>query len=145
MEAPPKSQSQEFFDTTLSSLASVSDLQLMTHKMCSFTTTNLFQGWSLFSSTATKVAETAKEKAFEISNIASQKVCNFHFFYSFGSLIISVPFRSVAFILIIISLKVREGTLMEEVGSQVTTLASKVRLVFLLLFFPLSPSFADFS
>ena len=50
---PPKSQSQEFFDTTLSSLAS---------------------GWSLFSSTASKVAETAKEKAFEYGNIASQKV-----------------------------------------------------------------------
>lgn len=70
---PPKSQSQEFFDSTLTSLAS---------------------GWSLFSSTASKVAETAKEKAFEYGNIASQKV--------------------------------RDGTLLEDVGSQVTNLAAKV-------------------
>lgn len=74
-EPPPKSQSQEFFDTTLSSLASVR-LQFLIHDMSGLISfIPPFQGWSLFSSTATKVAETAKEKAVEIGSIASQKVC----------------------------------------------------------------------
>ncbi|XP_015125050.1 ADP-ribosylation factor GTPase-activating protein 1 isoform X2 [Diachasma alloeum] len=53
MDAPPKSSSQEFFDTAVSSLAS---------------------GWSIFSSTASKVASKATENAIKIGGIASQKV-----------------------------------------------------------------------
>ncbi|XP_059609193.1 ADP-ribosylation factor GTPase-activating protein 1 isoform X2 [Phlebotomus argentipes] len=52
-DPPPKSQSQEFFDTTMSSLAS---------------------GWSLLSLGATKVASTAKENALKYGSLASQKV-----------------------------------------------------------------------
>ncbi|XP_055376718.1 ADP-ribosylation factor GTPase-activating protein 1 isoform X2 [Condylostylus longicornis] len=52
-EPPPKSQSQEIIDTTLSSLAS---------------------GWSLLSSGASKIALTAKEKASAYGNLASSKV-----------------------------------------------------------------------
>ncbi|XP_011299528.1 ADP-ribosylation factor GTPase-activating protein 1 [Fopius arisanus] len=73
MDAPPKSTSQEFFDTAVSSLAS---------------------GWSVFSSTASKVASKATENAIKIGGIASQKV--------------------------------RDGTLLEDVGAQVNNLASKV-------------------
>ncbi|KAJ8667959.1 hypothetical protein QAD02_009622 [Eretmocerus hayati] len=69
----PKSSSQEFVDTALSSLAS---------------------GWSLFSSSATKIASKATENAFKYGGMATQKV--------------------------------REGTLLEEVGSQVNNLAAKV-------------------
>jgi len=69
----PKSQSQEIFDTTVSSLAS---------------------GWSLFSLGAAKVASAAKENVSKYGNIASQKV--------------------------------REGNLLEEVGSGVTSIATKV-------------------
>ncbi|CAB0035599.1 unnamed protein product [Trichogramma brassicae] len=69
----PKSTSQEFVDTALSSLAS---------------------GWSLFSSTASKVACKATENAIKIGGYASQKV--------------------------------RDGTLLEDVGSQVSNLANKV-------------------
>ncbi|KAF7990148.1 hypothetical protein HCN44_009883 [Aphidius gifuensis] len=53
MDAPPKSSSQEFFDTAVSSLAS---------------------GWSVFSSSATKIASKATENAYKIGGIASQKV-----------------------------------------------------------------------
>ncbi|XP_034232196.1 ADP-ribosylation factor GTPase-activating protein 1 isoform X2 [Thrips palmi] len=53
MDAPPRSTSQEFFDTAVSSLSS---------------------GWSLFSSNATKLASKATENAFKIGSIASQKV-----------------------------------------------------------------------
>ena len=49
----PKSQSQEMFDTTLSSLAS---------------------GWSMLSFGATKVASVAKDNAFKYGTLASQKV-----------------------------------------------------------------------
>lgn len=49
----PKSQSQELFDTTLSSLAS---------------------GWNIFSSVSTKIASTAKENAVKYSSLASQRV-----------------------------------------------------------------------
>lgn len=49
----PKSQSQEMFDTTLSSLAS---------------------GWSMLSFGANKVASVAKDNAFKYGNLASQKV-----------------------------------------------------------------------
>lgn len=73
-EPPPKSQSQEFFDTTLSSLASVRLLFLIRDTRSLISLIPSIQGWSLFSSTATKVAETAKEKAVEIGSIASQKV-----------------------------------------------------------------------
>lgn len=73
MDAPPKSSSQEFFDTAVSSLAS---------------------GWSVFSSSATKIASKATENAYKIGGIASQKV--------------------------------RDGSLLEDVGAQVNNLASKV-------------------
>ncbi|XP_026292239.1 ADP-ribosylation factor GTPase-activating protein 1 isoform X2 [Frankliniella occidentalis] len=53
MDAPPRSTSQEFFDTAVSSLSS---------------------GWSLFSSNASKIASKATENAFKIGSIASQKV-----------------------------------------------------------------------
>jgi len=52
-EPPPKTQSQELFDSTLSTLAS---------------------GWSLFSTNASKLASTAKEKAVTTVNLASTKV-----------------------------------------------------------------------
>ncbi|XP_076396020.1 ADP-ribosylation factor GTPase-activating protein 1 isoform X2 [Megachile rotundata] len=53
MEAPPRSSSQEFFDTAVSSLAS---------------------GWSIFSSSASKIASKATENAMKIGEFASQKV-----------------------------------------------------------------------
>ncbi|XP_057334836.1 ADP-ribosylation factor GTPase-activating protein 1 isoform X2 [Microplitis mediator] len=53
METPPKSTSQEFFDTAVSSLAS---------------------GWSIFSSSATKIASKATENAIKIGGMATQKV-----------------------------------------------------------------------
>eukprot|EP00099_Drosophila_melanogaster_P015224 NP_524040.2 ADP-ribosylation factor GTPase activating protein 1, isoform A [Drosophila melanogaster] len=52
-EPPPKTQSQELFDSTLSTLAS---------------------GWSLFSTNASKLASTAKEKAVTTVNLASTKI-----------------------------------------------------------------------
>lgn len=83
-EAPPRSQSQEFFDTTLSSLAN---------------------GWSIFSSTASKVASKASENAIKYGGMATQKVAD-----------ISMQ----------VGEKVKEGTLLEEVGSQVVSLSNKV-------------------
>lgn len=84
MEAPPKSSSQEFFDTAVSSLAS---------------------GWSVFSSSASKIATKATENAIKIGGYATQKVSE-----------ISETVGD----------KVREGTLLNDVGSQVNTLAAKV-------------------
>ncbi|XP_034659641.1 ADP-ribosylation factor GTPase-activating protein 1 isoform X1 [Drosophila subobscura] len=52
-EPPPKTQSQELIDSTLSTLAS---------------------GWSLFSTNASKLASTAKEKAVTTVNLASTKM-----------------------------------------------------------------------
>ncbi|XP_026845234.1 ADP-ribosylation factor GTPase-activating protein 1 isoform X1 [Drosophila persimilis] len=52
-EPPPKTQSQELIDSTLSTLAS---------------------GWSLFSTNASKLASTAKDKAVTTVNLASTKV-----------------------------------------------------------------------
>ncbi|XP_012287418.1 ADP-ribosylation factor GTPase-activating protein 1 isoform X2 [Orussus abietinus] len=73
MDPPPRSSSQEFFDTAVSSLAS---------------------GWSILSTSATKIASKATENAIKIGGIATQKV--------------------------------REGTLLEDVGAQVNNLACKV-------------------
>ncbi|XP_012259679.2 ADP-ribosylation factor GTPase-activating protein 1 isoform X2 [Athalia rosae] len=53
MDAPPRSSSQEFFDTAVSSLAS---------------------GWSIMSSSAVKIANKATENAIKIGGLASQKV-----------------------------------------------------------------------
>ncbi|XP_069701158.1 ADP-ribosylation factor GTPase-activating protein 1 isoform X2 [Periplaneta americana] len=53
MEPPPRSTSQELFDSAVSSLAS---------------------GWSMFSVSATKIASKATEGAIKIGGIASQKV-----------------------------------------------------------------------
>lgn len=52
-DPPPKTQSQEILDSTLSSLAS---------------------GWSLLSSGASKIAVTAKEKVVTYGNVASSKI-----------------------------------------------------------------------
>ncbi|KAL6424036.1 hypothetical protein ACFW04_009737 [Cataglyphis niger] len=73
MDPPPKSSSQELFDTAVSSLAT---------------------GWSIFSSSASKIASKATENAIKIGGIATQKV--------------------------------RDGTLLEDVGSQVNHLVTKV-------------------
>ncbi|KRT79904.1 hypothetical protein AMK59_7872, partial [Oryctes borbonicus] len=83
-EVPPRSQSQELFDTTLSSLAN---------------------GWSFLSSSATKIASKASENAVKYGGIATQKVAD-----------ISSH----------VSGKVKEGTILEEVGGQVTSLAHKM-------------------
>uniref|UniRef100_A0A6B2E533 Putative arf gtpase-activating protein n=1 Tax=Phlebotomus kandelakii TaxID=1109342 RepID=A0A6B2E533_9DIPT len=83
-DPPPKSQSQEFFDTTLSSLAS---------------------GWSLLSTGATKVASTAKENALKYGGLASQKVADVS--SNVGE-------------------KMKDGTLLNEMGSHVSSLANKV-------------------
>lgn len=72
-EPPPKTQSQEILDTTLSSLVS---------------------GWSLLSSGASKIAVTAKEKVVTYGNAASSKI--------------------------------RDGSLLESVSSQVSDLSYKV-------------------
>ncbi|XP_018323037.1 ADP-ribosylation factor GTPase-activating protein 1 isoform X2 [Agrilus planipennis] len=83
-ETPPRSQSQEFVDTALSSLAN---------------------GWSLFSSAASKVASKASENAIKYGGLATQKVAD-----------ISVQ----------VGEKVKGGTILEDVGSQVTTIANKM-------------------
>jgi len=84
MEAPPRSQSQELFDTTFSSLAS---------------------GWSFLSSSATKFASKASENAVKYGGIASQKVVEV------GSQLGD---------------KVKEGTLLDDVSCQVSSLANKM-------------------
>ncbi|XP_067002898.2 ADP-ribosylation factor GTPase-activating protein 1 [Anabrus simplex] len=84
MEAPPRSSSQEFFDTAVSSLAS---------------------GWSVFSSSATKIASKATEGAIKIGGIASQKVAE-----------ISVTVGD----------KVKDGKLLEDLSSQVSNITTKV-------------------
>lgn len=55
MDPPPRSSSQEFFDSAVSSLAS---------------------GWSMFSVSASKIATKATEGAIKIGGIASQKVAD---------------------------------------------------------------------
>nr|CAI5846397.1 unnamed protein product [Callosobruchus analis] len=75
MDAPPRSQSQEFVDTAMSSLAS---------------------GWSFLSSSATKIASKATENAVKYGGMASQKV--------------------------------KEGSLLEDVQTQVSSLANKVNM-----------------
>ncbi|CAB0007658.1 unnamed protein product [Nesidiocoris tenuis] len=57
MEAPPKSSSQEFFDSAVSSLSSISQ-----------------SGWSLFSKSAAKIASKTTESAMKIGSLATQKV-----------------------------------------------------------------------
>nr|CAD7428285.1 unnamed protein product [Timema monikensis] len=84
MDAPPRSSSQEFFDSAVSSFAS---------------------GWSVFSTSATKIASKATEGAIKIGGIASQKVAD-----------ISVT----------VGEKVKEGKLLDDVTSQVSNLANKV-------------------
>ncbi|XP_065340534.1 ADP-ribosylation factor GTPase-activating protein 1 isoform X1 [Cloeon dipterum] len=84
MDPPPRSSSQEFFGSAMGSLAS---------------------GWSVFSSSASKVASKATENALKIGSVATQKVSEI------GATV---------------GEKVKEGKLLEDVGSQVTTLASKM-------------------
>ncbi|KAK9500803.1 hypothetical protein O3M35_001997 [Rhynocoris fuscipes] len=57
MDPPPKSSSQEFFDTAVSSLSTIGQ-----------------SGWSLFSKSALKVANKTTESAVKIGSYASQKV-----------------------------------------------------------------------
>ncbi|KAL1516879.1 hypothetical protein ABEB36_000717 [Hypothenemus hampei] len=83
-EVPPRSQSQEFVDTALSSLAS---------------------GWSFLSSSATKVASKATENVVKYGGIATQKV---------------VDISSH------VGEKVKDGTLIEDVSTQVSSLANKM-------------------
>ncbi|KAK9892244.1 hypothetical protein WA026_019045 [Henosepilachna vigintioctopunctata] len=84
MEAPPRSQSQEFVDSAISSLAS---------------------GWSFLSSSATKIASKATENAVKYGGLATQKV---------------VDISSH------VGEKVKEGSLLEDMGSQVNRLAHKM-------------------
>ncbi|XP_044745806.1 ADP-ribosylation factor GTPase-activating protein 1 isoform X2 [Coccinella septempunctata] len=84
MEAPPRSQSQEFVDTAISSLAS---------------------GWSFLSSSATKIASRATENAVKYGGLATQKVVDI------GTHV---------------GEKVREGSLLEDMGTQVNRLAHKM-------------------
>lgn len=74
-----------------------------------------------------KVAETAKEKATVYGNLATQKVTRIDSKFSF-------VFYLLFILYIIISNKVRDGTLLEDVGSQVNVLASKVCVFLLFLF-----------
>ncbi|XP_019766534.1 ADP-ribosylation factor GTPase-activating protein 1 isoform X2 [Dendroctonus ponderosae] len=83
-EIPPRSQSQEFVDTALSSLAT---------------------GWSFLSSSATKVASKATENVVKYGGIATQKVVD-----------ISTH----------VGEKVKDGTLIEDVSTQVSGLANKM-------------------
>ncbi|CAH1101963.1 unnamed protein product [Psylliodes chrysocephalus] len=83
-DPPPRSQSQEFVDTAISSLAS---------------------GWSFLSSSATKLASKASENAVKYGGLASQKV-------------VEVSSH--------VGEKVKEGTLLEEFGTQVTSVANKM-------------------
>lgn len=75
----PKSQSQEFVDTAVSSLSTVSIVyfKYIRHeiymKMYS-------QGWNLLSLGASKIAVTAKERATTLGSLASQKVSEFRLF-----------------------------------------------------------------
>lgn len=84
MDPPPKSSSQEFFDTAVSSLAS---------------------GWSVFSTSAVKIANIATEGAIKVGGIATQKVAEI------GNTVGD---------------KVKEGKLLEDVSTQVTSLATKM-------------------
>lgn len=84
MDPPPKSSSQEFFDSAVSSLAS---------------------GWSVFSTSAVKIANIATEGAMKVGGMATQKVAEI------GNTVGD---------------KVKEGKLLEDVSTQVTSLASKM-------------------
>lgn len=81
-EAPPRSQSQEFFDTTMSSLASVciksNEYKKLIIKLLKFINSIIlyFQGWSFLSSSATKIASKASESAIKYGGIATQKVAD---------------------------------------------------------------------
>jgi len=88
MEAPPRSSSQEFFDTAVSSLSSIGQ-----------------SGWSIFSKSAAKIATKTTEGAYKIGSLATQKVAE---------------------IGVTVTDKVKEGTLLDDVTSQVSDLATKV-------------------
>lgn len=83
-EAPPRSQSQEFVDTALTSLAT---------------------GWSFLSSSATKIASKATENAVKYGGLATQKVVD-----------ISTH----------VGEKAKDGTLIEDISSQVSSLTNKM-------------------
>ncbi|XP_063703713.1 ADP-ribosylation factor GTPase-activating protein 1 [Culicoides brevitarsis] len=83
-DPPPRSQSQEVFDSTFSSLAS---------------------GFGFLSMGAAKIAGVAKENAFKYGTVAAQKVVE---------------------VTNTVQDKVKEGTLLSEVGYQATNIASKV-------------------
>lgn len=77
MDPPPRSSSQEFFDTAVTSLSSFGQT-----------------GWSLFSKSAAKIVNKTTEGAAKISTYASQKV--------------------------------NDGTLLDDVTTQISELATKV-------------------
>lgn len=119
-DPPPRSQSTEIFDTTLSSLAS---------------------GWSMLSFGASKVANVAKENAFKYGSLASQKVVEVSNSVSdkvdFVLLFVWIHYCLLFTIfLYYFCIKVKEGSLLESAGKEVTSLAFKVRLsVFMILIF----------
>uniref|UniRef100_A0A131YG81 ADP-ribosylation factor GTPase-activating protein 1 n=1 Tax=Rhipicephalus appendiculatus TaxID=34631 RepID=A0A131YG81_RHIAP len=84
VSAPPRSQSQEFFDGAWSSFSS---------------------GFATFAAGATKVASKASENAVKIGSIAAQKAAELS-----GA----------------VSEKVKDGTLINDLQSQVTTISTKV-------------------
>lgn len=71
-ELPPRSQSQELFDSTISSLASVRFVYSINYLDFML----LLQGWSFISNSATKIASKASENAIKYGGIATQKVAD---------------------------------------------------------------------
>ncbi|XP_050539966.1 ADP-ribosylation factor GTPase-activating protein 1 isoform X2 [Daktulosphaira vitifoliae] len=84
IDPPPRSQSQDLLETAVSSFSS---------------------GWSLFSSSASKIASRATQGAIKIGGIATQKVSD---------------------ITTDISSKIKEGTLIDDVSSQFSAMTTKI-------------------
>ncbi|XP_026818216.1 ADP-ribosylation factor GTPase-activating protein 1-like isoform X1 [Rhopalosiphum maidis] len=84
VEPPPRSQSQDLLDSAVSSFSS---------------------GWSLFSSSASKLASQATQSAIKIGGLATQKVSD---------------------ITTDISSKIKEGTLIDDVSTQFSSMTTKV-------------------
>jgi len=84
VEPPPRSQSQDLLDSAVSSFSS---------------------GWSLFSSSASKLASQATQSAIKIGGLATQKVTDMT--TDIGS-------------------KIKEGTLIDGVSTQFSTMSTKV-------------------
>lgn len=87
---------------------------------------HLYKGWSLLSLGASKIAETAKENATRLGSIASQKVCVCWMLFSQHFILLCRCFLSMIFNRLLFLLKVKEGGILEDVGSHVSVFASKV-------------------